>query len=142
GSDNYNSKLSMARANAVRDFLVKYGTRASQIETSGRGKRNPEVDNKTREGRFMNRRVVLTVTDGQGRLVSAGGVGEAIKAMEPTAKKMDCCDDVLKKLDDILAALRDLKGENDKLKQEVADLKARPTPPPPPPPIDKSELAQ
>src|SRR5713226_10610596 len=60
GSDNYNVKLSTARANAVRDFLVKYGAGASQIETSGRGKRNPEVDNKTREGRFMNRRVVLT----------------------------------------------------------------------------------
>ena len=44
---------------------MKYGADADQITTSGDGKRAPEVDNKTKEGRFMNRRVVLTVTDGQ-----------------------------------------------------------------------------
>ena len=43
---------------------MKYGVADSQITTAGDGKRAPEVDNKTKEGRFMNRRVVLTVTDG------------------------------------------------------------------------------
>src|SRR5579864_4989638 len=68
GSQEYNDKLAMARANTVRDFLVKYGANADQITTAGNGKRDPEVNNNTKEGRFMNRRVVLTVTDGQGRL--------------------------------------------------------------------------
>ena len=40
---------------------------------------------KTDEARWMNRRVVMTVMDDQGRTVSAAGVGEAIRAMEPQA---------------------------------------------------------
>src|SRR3954467_15433189 len=32
GNTSYNQKLGMARANAVRDFLVKYGARVTQIE--------------------------------------------------------------------------------------------------------------
>jgi len=42
-------------------------------------------------------------------------------------KQEECCSQILKKLDkldDILAAIRDLKSENDRLKQDVADLKA------------------
>ena len=65
GSAAYNDKLALRRAEAVKAFLVKYGANADQITTAGDGKRAPEVDNSTKEGRFMNRRVVLTVTDGQ-----------------------------------------------------------------------------
>ena len=126
GSDGYNDKLAMARAEMVKSFLVKYGARDTQITTSGEGKRDPKVDNKTPEGRFMNRRVVLTVTDAQGRVVSAGGVGDAIRAMtESAAKGMACCEDILKrldKLDEILAMLKELRNENDRLKQDVAAL--------------------
>ncbi len=126
GSDRYNDKLAMERAETVRNFLVKYGARASQIEVAGQGRRSPKVDNRTNEGRFMNRRVTMTVTDDQGRIVSAGGVGDAIKALtDLTQLQKSCCEDVLKKLDkldEILAMLRDLKGENDRLKQDVAAL--------------------
>src|SRR5271154_4713801 len=38
GGDGYNDKLGMARASMVRDFLVKYGARPSQIEVTTRGK--------------------------------------------------------------------------------------------------------
>src|SRR5258708_39165446 len=31
GSDSFNQKLGLDRANTVRDFLVKYGARATQI---------------------------------------------------------------------------------------------------------------
>ena len=93
----------------------------------GRGKRNPKVDNKTDEGRFMNRRVVLTLSDAQGKVASSGGVGDCIKALSELAKaQKTCCEDILKKLDkldDILAMLKDLKGENDRLKQDIAGLK-------------------
>jgi uncharacterized cupredoxin-like copper-binding protein len=127
GSDQYNDKLAMARADTVRSFLVKYGARAAQVETAGRGKRDPKVDNKTKEGRFMNRRVVLTLTDAQGRIISAGGIGDAIKALTETAAQSKlCCEEILKKLDkldDILAMLKDLKNENDQLKKDVAGLK-------------------
>ena len=41
-------------------------------------------------------------------------------------KQQDCCDQILKrldKLDDILAALKNLQGENDKLEGELNDLR-------------------
>lgn len=126
GSHRYNDKLSQKRAETVKAFLVKYGASEGQISVVAKGKRDPKVSNDTMEGRFMNRRVSMVVTDGQGKVVSAGGVGDAIKAMQaqPARERM-CCEEILKrldKLDDILAAIRDLKAENDKLKQDVAAL--------------------
>jgi hypothetical protein len=129
GSARYNDRLAMRRAETVRDFLVKYGASADQISTSGDGKKDPEVNNKTKEGRFMNRRVVLTVTDGQGKIVAFGGATEVMPELSDLLKKQEeCCNNILKrldKLDDILAALRDLKGENDRLKGQVAELQGQ-----------------
>ncbi len=135
GSHRYNDKLSEARADTVKKFLVKYGAAEGQISLAAHGKRQPKVSNETKEGRFMNRRVSVMVADGQGKTVSAGGIREAIRAMQaPQATQSggamgpmgrDCCDEVLKrldKLDEILAALKELKAENDKLKQDVASL--------------------
>src|SRR3954470_22873699 len=128
GSVAYNEKLAIARANTVRDFLVKYGAAANQIAVSGQGKRTPEVPNTTKEGRFINRRVVLTVTDATGKVIAAGSPSEVVTALDDRLKKLeDCCTAILKKLDkldDILAAIRDLKAENDRLKADVAGLKA------------------
>lgn len=55
GSDAYNMKLSSQRANSVKNFLVKQGVPASRMTTIGRGK-SFKYDNKTDEGRAMNRR--------------------------------------------------------------------------------------
>src|SRR6202166_4398685 len=41
GDTAYNNKLGLARANAVRDFLVKYGAQANQIEVTSLGKDDP-----------------------------------------------------------------------------------------------------
>jgi hypothetical protein len=129
GSARYNDRLAMRRAETVRDFLVKYGAGADQIITAGDGKKDPEVDNKTKEGRFMNRRVILTVTDGQGKIVAAGGASDIMPILQELLKKQEeCCNNILKrldKLDEILAALRDLKGENDRLKGQVAELQGQ-----------------
>src|SRR5580693_3274920 len=89
GNKTYNEKLGLARANAVRDFLVKYGAQANQIEVGTEGKDNPKYPGqrsnfeKTDEARWMNRRVALSVMDAQGRTVSAGSgsTGEAIRAI-------------------------------------------------------------
>src|SRR5437763_2806631 len=127
GSVAYNEKLALARANTVRDFLLKYGAAANQIAVSGQGKRTPEDPNTTKEGRFINRRVVLTVTDATGKVIAAGGGPEVVTDLDDRLKKLeDCCNAILKKLDkldDILAAIRDLKAENDRLKSDVAALK-------------------
>src|SRR5256885_16665292 len=138
GSLAYNEKLALARANTVRDFLTKSGAGAAQISVSGQGKRTPEVPNTTKEGRFINRRVVLTVTDGTGKIIAAGSGPEVVTALDDRLKKLeDCCTAILKKLDkldEILAAIRDLKAENDRLKSDVAALKQRPEQPIQPPP--------
>ena len=132
GSATYNDKLALARANAVRDFLLKYGGTADQITTSGNGKASPSVDNHSKEGRFINRRVTLSVADGQGKVIGEGGMGEvmpAVTKLEDLLKKQEeCCAQILKrldKLDDILAAVKNLQGENDKLRGELDDLRNR-----------------
>src|SRR5437868_7621264 len=43
GSDAFNQRLGLARANMVRDFLVKYRARPAQIETVSRGKAQPKA---------------------------------------------------------------------------------------------------
>jgi hypothetical protein len=134
GSEDFNLKLGIARANAVRDFLVKYGARAAQIDAQTRGESQPRVPGQrttfspTDEARYMNRRVVLTVMDAQGRTVGAGGAGDAIRAIpSPAAAQPDCCNEVLKRLDrldEIAKMLRDLTEQNAALRKEVADLRA------------------
>lgn len=75
----------------------------------------------------MNRRVVLTVTDGQGKVIKEGGINDVLNALQDFMKKQEeCCAQILKrldKLDDILAALKALQGDNDRLKTEMADLR-------------------
>jgi hypothetical protein len=130
GSAAYNEKLALQRADAVKAFLVKYGAMAEQITTSGDGKRDPEVNNESKEGRFMNRRVRLEVRDGQGKVIGDGRISEILPSIaslqEAIRQNADCCAQVLKrldKLDDILAALNNMKGENDSLKTQIADLR-------------------
>ncbi|HEU0118984.1 MAG TPA: PKD domain-containing protein, partial [Bryobacteraceae bacterium] len=152
GSKRSNEKLGMQRAQAVKSFLEKYGTRPDQVTPATQGMGQPKVGNDTKEGRWMNRRTMLYVTDAQGRPVSAGGVGDAIRNLNAAAggpaaaADPKCCDEILKrldKLDDILALLRTMKGEHDKLAGEVAKLKEdnqklAAAPPPP----TKSEIAE
>lgn len=61
GTDAYNLKLSMRRANAVKAFLVSKGIPADRIFTEGKGESKPVASNKTSEGRARNRRVDVEV---------------------------------------------------------------------------------
>jgi hypothetical protein len=119
-------KLGQRRADAVKAFLQKYGANPNQVTTSTQGNRNPKVPNTSREGRFINRRVEMAVTDAQGKTVGAGGVAQAINAFPEEMKK--CCDDILKRLDrldEIADLLKGMKGENDALRKELADLRGQ-----------------
>ena len=136
GGERANEKLGLARANTVRDFLVKYGAKSGQIETLTKGKKDPAVAGEKRQysktdvARWMNRRVVLTVMDDKGRTVGAGGAGDAIRAMDQAAQaagmSQKCCEEILKrldKLDDIAKMLRDLADQNAGLRRELDGLK-------------------
>ena len=59
GSPAYNQKLSERRAAAVADYLINHGIAGARMTVKGYGEDNPVADNKTREGRAHNRRVVL-----------------------------------------------------------------------------------
>jgi len=58
GDDKANMELSKKRAAAVKDILVsEFGLDASRFEPEGKGESQPVADNKTKEGKVLNRRV-------------------------------------------------------------------------------------
>lgn len=61
GSDEINNKLSLERANAVKEYLLNGNIDSSRIRTKGFGKSKPKADNATEEGRQINRRVEIEI---------------------------------------------------------------------------------
>jgi len=67
GSVEYNLKLSVRRAEAVKAYLVSKGIEPNRIYTEGKGKSQPIADNRTAEGRAKNRRVEVEVVGTRGK---------------------------------------------------------------------------
>ena len=64
GSQDYNQKLSEDRARSVSSYLLSSGITADRIlGVRGFGKLRPVTTNDTAEGRQMNRRVEIVITD-------------------------------------------------------------------------------
>lgn len=61
GTDAYNQKLSVRRAEAVKAYLVSKGIEANRVYTEGKGEKQPVASNKTKEGRAKNRRTEIEV---------------------------------------------------------------------------------
>ncbi|MBL4754268.1 MAG: OmpA family protein [Flavobacteriales bacterium] len=61
GDEAPNQRLSEARANAVRDYLIKKGTPASRVTAVGYGETKPIAYNDTAEGRQKNRRTEVKI---------------------------------------------------------------------------------
>lgn len=61
GKASYNKKLSIRRAQAVKDYLVKLGIPSDRIFIDGKGATQPVASNKTSQGRARNRRVDVEV---------------------------------------------------------------------------------
>ena len=62
GSNEYNLKLSVRRANSVRKYLLRKHVPAASITITGYGEENPIAPNETPEGRQKNRRVEFQIT--------------------------------------------------------------------------------
>lgn len=57
----YNRKLSRARARSVRKYLIEQGVPGRRLVARGYGEKEPLDSNKTREGRYKNRRVEFKI---------------------------------------------------------------------------------
>lgn len=63
GPDEYNQNLSMRRAEAVRNILIKGGADANRITAVGHGEVMPMDTNDTMEGRRLNRRIEFRILE-------------------------------------------------------------------------------
>ncbi|MDJ0700256.1 MAG: OmpA family protein [Woeseiaceae bacterium] len=63
GNEARNRELSLARANAVADYLVSRGVPRSQLITVGAGSSRPVANNDTAWGRMQNRRIEFTLVE-------------------------------------------------------------------------------
>lgn len=66
GSSTFNERVSLARAEAVRAFLVAAGIAPGRLRAVGYGETVPLDTNSTAAGRERNRRIELTRTDRRG----------------------------------------------------------------------------
>lgn len=78
GTEAYNQKLSIRRAEAVKAYLVSKGITADRVYTEGKGESQPVADNKTAEGRAKNRRVEVEVV--ASRPTTGSGAGSTSSA--------------------------------------------------------------
>lgn len=61
GAPEMNQRLSLERAEAVRNYLLSAGVRAGSLRAVGQGESAPIADNKSVEGRANNRRVEIVI---------------------------------------------------------------------------------
>ncbi|MBI3502647.1 MAG: OmpA family protein [Bacteroidetes bacterium] len=61
GADDYNMKLSQARAQSVVDYLIQKGIGKNRLTAKGYGKTKPIATNDTDEGRQLNRRTEFEI---------------------------------------------------------------------------------
>ena len=59
GKPEYNKKLGLRRAQAVKDYMATQGVAASTVTVDSKGETQPVASNKTKEGRSKNRRVEI-----------------------------------------------------------------------------------
>jgi hypothetical protein len=79
GSDGYNQKLGMDRAEAVRSELVSQGIASDRLATVTFGESRPVINEQTDHARAVNRRVEVHIDD-QGGAAGAAGEGAAAEA--------------------------------------------------------------
>jgi outer membrane protein OmpA-like peptidoglycan-associated protein len=64
GGEEYNHSLGEQRAMAVRDYIAsKHGIALSRLNVISYGEDKPVADNKTKDGRAQNRRVVIRILE-------------------------------------------------------------------------------
>lgn len=85
GSDENNNRLSQARADSVRTYLVSRGVKADRVRAVGRGESTPLAGNDTPEGRANNRRVEIIIQDQRQAAVSGSGTSSSGSGNAPSS---------------------------------------------------------
>lgn len=81
GSAAENKKLSLRRAERIRDLIARNGIVSDRLTIAARGIENPAAPNDTEDGRARNRRVEIFFYDpGRGELQAQYGVKIEIEA--------------------------------------------------------------
>lgn len=128
GSNRYNDQLSLKRANAVAQFLQKYGASAGQIQVRGDGKKNLEVNSRGVNPRFMNRRVVVTATAPDGTVIGDGSMQSLISEFEKYVRgQLGKIDNILSQLQDLTNQVQALKGDTGAIKADTGEIKTTTT---------------
>jgi len=128
GSTRYNDTLSLKRANAVAQFLQKYGANANQIQVRGDGKKNLEMTDRGVNPRFINRRVVVTVTAPDGTTIGDGSITAAINEFIAYARgQLGKIDGILSQLNDLANQVRALQGDTGAIRQDTGQIKTTTT---------------
>lgn len=63
GSEAYNDRLGLSRAQSTRDYLVSKGFPANMIHITSRGESEPAATNETDSGRAQNRRTEIEIVE-------------------------------------------------------------------------------
>lgn len=77
GTAQDNKALSVKRAQAIMNYLIKQGVDPAKLQAVGMGAEKPIADNSTPEGQFKNRRIEFTVLNtetGKARQVNEQGI--------------------------------------------------------------------
>lgn len=81
GSDSYNLKLSQARSESARDYLIQKGISPSRLVAKGYGESQPIAPNSTAEGMSQNRRTeFIILQSSNGRFVSPDQLSTTIQS--------------------------------------------------------------
>jgi len=129
GSTRLNQALSERRAQAVSQFLQKYGVNAGQITASGQGKTAPEIQGRDQNSLFVNRRVAITVTAPDGSQIGDGSLTRLIEDLNTYLRtqlaKLDTMGTTLTQMQGQLGQLNtaEIKQDTTQLKQDTAAIK-------------------
>jgi outer membrane protein OmpA-like peptidoglycan-associated protein len=75
GTDEFNQRLSQARADAVAQAIIQRGIDAQRIRAQGYGEGFPKASNDSAGSRQLNRRVEIVVSNGDAAIPSRTAAG-------------------------------------------------------------------
>ena len=103
GKAKYNKQLSQGRADEVKRYLVSKGIEPSRLTSMGFGGEKPIANNKTSEGRSMNRRVIFVITDSVPRSeFDIKNAAETEKKQDELQQKQQALDIIEKKDEEVM----------------------------------------